>query len=258
MRRGGSRWLVLAGLLLVAGIFGSPARAVERVVLFDQGHDQRFLLDSEEPLGLARLAGEFRAQELLPRALTREISAASLRGAAALVISGPFRAIGEGEVKAVTDFLQQGGRLCLLLHTAGPAMPLLRDLGVAVTKAPLREERNLLGDNPLEFRVINIEKHRLTEGVGSFNLNGAWGVINYTPAGRVLAWTSPEAWADLDGDGVRGAEEPPTALGVLVTGDMGRGGFVVIGDDAVFQNQFLVGGNLRLARNLAAWLKGGR
>ena len=29
---------------------------------------------------------------------------------------------------------------------------------------------------------------------------------------------------------------------------------MVFGDDAMFQNQFLTGGNLTLARNLVAWL----
>ncbi|HXQ23784.1 MAG TPA: hypothetical protein VN812_19045, partial [Candidatus Acidoferrales bacterium] len=44
------------------------------------------------------------------------------------------------------------------------------------------------------------------------------------------------------------------SFGVLVAGQLGLGRFAIFGDDALFQNQFLMGGNVVLARNLVAWL----
>lgn len=251
-------WLwLLAGLLMTAaGFSGSSALAAERLVLFDQGHGQRFPIDGREPLGFSGLAAEFSAQGLTPQALTGGITPAALQEAAALVISGPFQPLDVGELMAIAHFLAKGGRLCVMLHIAEPVRPLLQSLGVAATKAPVREQANLIGDNPLAFRVDNFAGHPVTAGVKSFNVNGCWGLTNLTAASRVLAWSSPQAWSDMDGDNQQGPDEPPATLGVMVGGGLGKGGFLVVGDDAVFQNQFLSEGNLQLAKNLAVWLKG--
>ena len=45
------------------------------------------------------------------------------------------------------------------------------------------------------------------------------------------------------------------SFAVVLAGHRGRGWFAVFGDDAIFQNQFLVGGNLALATNLVTWLR---
>ena len=58
-------------------------------------------------------------------------------------------------------------------------------------------------------------------------------------------------------DGVQGEGEPSMSLGVLVAGKIGTGEFVVIGDDAIFQNKFLSDANLVLAQNISVWLKKG-
>lgn len=250
-------WLMVGLLLLAASLFGVPAQAAERVVLFDQGHGQRFMIEGDEPLGLAALADEFRAQGLTPRTLKGGMSAESLQGAAALVLSGPFQPLGGDEMAAISDFLARGGRLCVMLHIAEPVRPFLQKLGVAATRAPIREQVNLVGDNPLEFRVGTFAEHPVTAGLTTFTVNGCWGLLNTSEQSRVLAWSSPRSWSDMDGDGTMGPNEPPMPLGVLLGGEVGQGGFVVVGDDAVFQNQFLQGGNLKLAQNLAGWLKGG-
>lgn len=258
MNRSRGWWLLRVGLLWTAAFFlCSSALAAEGVVLFDQGHGQHFLIDGAEPLGLSALAAEVRAQGLTPKPLTGWITPAALREAVALVVSGPFQLIHEAEEEAIVDFVARGGRLCLMLHIAEPVRPLLQSLGVAATVAPVREQINQIGDNPLAFRVVNFAGHPVTAGVKSFNVNGCWGLANQTAASQVLAWSSPRAWSDMDHDGKMGPDEPPATLGVMVGGKLGRGAFLVVGDDAVFQNRFLTEGNLKLAKNLAVWLKGG-
>ena len=65
------------------------------------------------------------------------------------------------------------------------------------------------------------------------------------------------AWLDLDRNRVYDAGgEPGGSWGVGVAGSLGKGRFVVFGDDAIFQNRFLEGGNEHLGRNLARWLGG--
>lgn len=251
--------LILLCLLLLTGLnTGSvAAHGAEKVVLVDQSHGQRFLLASEEPLGLSRLAGAMQAKGLITKELTGGITATSLQNVGALVISGPFQPFSDVESKALDVFLKRGGRLCLMLHISVPVIPLLKQLGVAVSRAPVRDQINLIGGNPLDFKVITLEKHPLTSGLDGFNVYGCWGLLNLDDNSRVLAATSPVGWSDMNGDGTRGQAEPNMALGVMVAGKIGKGEFVVLGDDAVFQNKFLTGGNLKLAENLSAWLQAG-
>ena len=257
MNRFCGRFTLLAGLLVMsAGFLVTPTLAAERQVLFDQGHGQRFLLSGSEPLGLSGLAAELRAQGLTPKPLSGVITPASLRGAAALVVSGSFLAFTDQELSAIDGFLGKGGRLCVMLHIADPVRPLLQRLGVGVTRAPIMEQVNLVDNNPLAFKVVNFAKHRVTAGLTGFNVNGCWGLGNIAPASQVQAWSSNQAWSDTNGDGRRGADEPTATLGVLAGGGQGKGAYLVFGDDAIFQNQFLIGGNLALAKNLAGWLKG--
>jgi hypothetical protein len=245
--------------MLVAGLNSGSASAhnSERVVLFDQSHGQRFLLESEEPLGLSGLAGALLAEGLTPKALTGGITPEALLGVGALVVSGPFQAFSKSESEAVIAFLNNGGRLCIMLHISYPVMPLLKQLGVAVTKAPVRDQINLIAGRQLDFKVTTFENHPLTAGIDGFGVYGCWGLINLDDNSKVLAATSPKGWSDMNGDDVRGEAEREMALGVLVAGRIGKGEFVVVGDDAVFQNKFLSGGNLVLADNLSAWLKVG-
>jgi len=72
---------------------------------------------------------------------------------------------------------------------------------------------------------------------------------------RVIASTSPKGWVDLNGDKKLSTGDVVQAFGVVVDGARGAGRFVVFGDDAIFQNKFLDQQNLRLAHNLASWLK---
>ncbi|MCK4838747.1 MAG: hypothetical protein KAS94_08065, partial [Desulfobulbaceae bacterium] len=129
--------------------------------------------------------------------------------------------------------------------------------GVAVSRAPVRDQINLIAGKPLNFKVITLENHPLTAGLDGFNVYGCWGLLNLDDNSKVLAATSPVGWSDMNGDGTRGQAEPNMALGVMVAGKIGKGEFVIVGDDAVFQNKFLTDGNLKLAENLSAWLQAG-
>jgi hypothetical protein len=250
---------IFIGLLLGLGLNVGSVAAHEsgRIVLFDQSHGQRFLLAGAEPLGLSGLAGTLQAQGMTPKALTGGITAAALRDVGALVISGPFQPFSVTENQVVTAFVQAGGRLCLLLHISSPVAPLLRQLGLAVSLAPVRDQVNLIAGNPLNFMVTALEPQELTAGLAGFNVYGCWGLLNLDANSRVLGATSPGGWSDKNGDGTRNEAEPPMALAVLVAGNLGKGEFVVVGDDAVFQNKFLTGGNLKLAENVSRWLRGG-
>lgn len=247
-----ARLLVLCAAILFLLIGGEPARGTE--VLVDQGHGQRFLMEGDRPLDLSGLATVFREQDATVRSSSEALSAKILAGTDVLILSGPFTALTLAEIAATMDFLQQGGRLVIMAHIAQPLGQLLEHLGVAISILPVSEQEHLLADQPRDFSVVDLASHPLLQGLTSFKMYGAWALLNKGETVQVLARTSTRAWLDLDQNGSPDGRDPVRAFPLIVSGRAGKGTFVVFSDDALFQNRFLKGDNLQLAKNLAAWL----
>jgi hypothetical protein len=70
---------------------------------------------------------------------------------------------------------------------------------------------------------------------------------------KEIAHTSPESWVDLNQNGELNDRDAKQAFAIILAGSFGEGKFVIFGDDAIFQNRFLQGGNKILGQNLAHW-----
>ncbi|MBJ6750450.1 DUF4350 domain-containing protein [Geomonas sp. Red421] len=240
--------IVLAFLMMTA-----PVMAAEKV-LFDNGHGERFQVKEQGPLQLSGLAEVIQAAGLEIGTVDQPLSDATLAGARALVISGAFTPLHPTEIEAVAKFIQNGGHVAIMLHIAPPMALLLDRLDVRHTNGVIQERENVIDGDLLNFRVARLKEHPLFKGVNDFAVHGAWGLINQTDSAQVIAATGFQAWIDLDLDQKQSKEET-ASFGVVVAGTMGKGSYLVFGDDAIFQNKFLEGNNKILAANLAAWLK---
>lgn len=225
-----------------------------QTVLFDNSHGERFLIGEKGPLHLSGLVDLLQAAGAQVATLDQPISDASLAGADALVISGAFAPLTPGEIEAVSRFMKRGGKLAVMLHIAPPLSPLLDRLSVGYTNGVIRERENNLEEDAQKFRVTRFGNHQVVQGLDQISLHGAWGVINRDGSSRIIASTGPHAWIDLSGDKIQKKENTAT-FGVAVAGEVGKGGFIVFGDDAIFQNKFMEQNNKALAINLASWLK---
>jgi len=78
--------------------------------------------------------------------------------------------------------------------------------------------------------------------------------LNPVGSASGLARTSPASWVDLNGDGVLSKGDAVGSFALIVSGTLGKGDFVIFGDDAIFQNRFLGDDNKKLAGNLGKWL----
>ncbi|MDD2897604.1 MAG: DUF4350 domain-containing protein [Desulfuromonadaceae bacterium] len=239
-------------LLLWAG--SVCAAENEPLVLFDQGHGQRFLIEETGDLQLSKLADIMRTQHLTVASTKQPLSDEVLKNVSALVISGPFAALRPEEVDAVVRYIERGGRLAAMLHIGPPLLGLLSRLDLDHSNAVLHERQNII-DVDTNFRVTNLSKSPLFSGMTHFSLYGAW-ALDPGARGTVLAKTSPEAWADLDGNKVLSKGDAVAAFNVVISGNLGTGRFVVFGDDAIFQNRYLDENNSKLAVNLSVWLAG--
>jgi len=240
--------------------FSTPGLAAPLRVLFDQGHAQFFTIDKEGDLHLGQLAERFRRNGWQVDATTDPITPRSLADADALIVSGAFQPFSPIEVEAIAGFLENGGRLAVMLHIAPPLSSLLERLGVAYPQGVVREgdPALVIAGDPLSFKTTGLKDHPLTKDLAYFSVYGAWPLIAQSERVHVIAATSPKAWVDLDRDQRPSPGDPVREYAILVAGRVGRGEFAVFADDAIFQNRFLQGENEKLADNLVSWMGRGR
>lgn len=248
--------IVAVGLCLVILATVSFCWAEENAprILFDQGHGQRFLVHEEGPLNFSGLTAIMETAGAKVSSTRAPLSDATLKGIAALVISGPFMPISAEESEAILRYIQGGGRVAMMLHIAPPMGSFLRRLGVAHSNGVLHEGALAKTANKdIEFSVTDLAIHPLFTSVPSFSAYGAW-ALNSQSAAAMIAKTSKESWVDLNNDKNLGPGDAKGPFGIVVSQPLGAGEFVVFGDDAIFQNMFLDDNNRKLAANLASWL----
>ncbi|WP_236021836.1 GldG family protein [Geomesophilobacter sediminis] len=243
---------ILVLVVLIGMITTGVASA--QTVMFDNSHGERFSPEGTGPLQLSGLAGTLQKAGARVVSCDTALTDATLKGVDGLIISGAFRPFNAEETDAVVRFLLRGGKVAIMLHIAPPLEGLLQRLEVAYTNGVIHERENIINGDPMNFRVTNLGSHPVLKGVETFSLYGVWGVKNTSDASRVIAATGPNAWIDLDGSKIP-RKEATGSFGVAVAGTVGSGGFIVFGDDAIFQNKFLDRENQQLATNLAGWLK---
>ncbi len=224
------------------------------IVLFDESHGQQFLVGKSGPLDLSELAALYQANDISVTSRSDVLTKDLLASIDVLILSGPFLPLTGSEIEAVVDFIDAGGGLAIMLHIAPPMRDLLHRLDVDFTNGTLRETSQVIENNPLNFKVNVLADHPITTGLESFSIYGAWALRGTAPHTRVLAETSQHGWVDLNRDNQLSNGDAIQQFGVMVAGETGQGRYVVIGDDAIFQNRFLDEANRQLALQLVNWL----
>ncbi len=226
----------------------------KKVVLFDQGHGQAFLIERTGELDLSGIATLFRDAGFRVKVSTKAISQKVLSETDALIISGPFIPFSAEEIKAINDFIERGGFVAVMIHVSPILIPLLEKLEIESVNGIVNESENIIGGSQKDFFVNRLEKHPLTQGVRQFSIYGAWGLSTKKSDAQIIAKTGPKAWIDSDRDGKISKADKVGEIGIIVAGAKGNGQFVIFGDDAIFQNKFLKDENLLLGKNLADWI----
>jgi len=245
------RVLLLFLILLCFSVVHSVAAPT---VFFDESHGQQFVIGKNGPLDLSELASLYQLNGFTVSNHTDGLTKETLASVDVLILSGPFLPLSEDEVEAVIEFVDAGGGLAIMLHIAPPVRTLLQRLDVDFTNGTLREKNQAIDGNPLNFKVGILADHPVTAGLDNFSVYGAWALRGTAPHTTVLAATSQYGWVDLDRNNQFTEGDAAQMFGVMVAGEMGRGRYVVLGDDAVFQNRFFDEPNRQLAIRLINWL----
>ena len=238
--------------LLLLGAAICHAAENKPVIVFDEGHGERFTINDQGDLQLSKLAETMRASGAQVTKTKDALSDDSLKGASALVISGLFKPLQADEVEAIARFIRKGGRLAVMMHIAPPLSNLIYRFNLGYSVTVIHERQNII-DKDINFRLTDLAPHPLFKGIDYFSAYGVW-AIDPGDAATAIARTSPSAWLDLVGNGILSKDDLVQAMAVAVTGSLGSGNYVIFGDDAIFQNRFLKDNNQILAANLTKWL----
>ena len=158
----------LAGVFLglcIVSMGAWPANA--GTLLFDKGHGERFLLDRSGPLDLSILGTILRNHGLNITATDAALSSDHLAAADGIIMSGPFAPATAAEIDALVRFVERGGRLAIMLHIGKPMADLIQRLGVDVSTGVIHERHDIIGGDPVNFRVSRIRPHPLFKGMES-------------------------------------------------------------------------------------------
>ena len=243
----------LNSFLITFLLFFPISAFADPIVIFDQGHGQQFLAEHNGPLDLSEFANLFTNEGAEVISSNKTISPDVLSGVHALVISGPFLPFAETEIEAILEFIRQGGRLALMAHIGQPLARLIHELGGAISSAAVYEQENIIGENSRNFMVTDLQDHPLTRNLDAFAVYGTWALMAEKESVREIAKTSHDAWIDLNQNGELNKHDAKQVFALILAGSLGNGEFVIFGDDAIFQNRFLQGGNRILGQNLAQW-----
>ncbi len=199
-------------------------------IYFLQGHGEPTLQASEGGLSQAVSTLEDKGYTVEPLNLAQRSEVPD--DATAIVVAGPKRALFEGEVKALQDYLDAGGRLLLMLdpNANSGLEPLLKDWGVELDERIIIDASGtgiLLGFGAATPLVTSYGNHPITKDFG----NGISVYPRSRPIGTIevegveaaaLLVTDEKTWAEsklgseVDFDPARDIEGP-LDLGVALT-----------------------------------------
>lgn len=248
--------LSLTALFLITMTCTATAANKSPVVLFDEAHGEQFLPQQEAPLALTELGKIFTAQGFTIRSAKEPLTPVILAEVDAVVISGPFAPLAPEEIDALYAFVEKGGRLSIMLHVAPIISNLLARFDVVHANGVIREEApaQIEGD-ALNFHVARMGKEPLFAGIDHFAVYGCWALASEGKFARIAASSGDKSWVDLNKDRRYSEQDVMQSFGIIALGAVGKGNFVIFGDDAIFQNRFLTGANRQLAENLVQRLK---
>ncbi len=247
---------ITLSLLFFFLFFSSISMASSPKVLFDQGHRQAFTIEKNGPLQLSQFAEKFSNNGWQVASTDTSFTPKTLADVKALVISGAFTPLQKSEIEAVKGFVENGGNLIVMLHIAPPLIPLLDTFGVASANGVVREHEKLLviDNQPLNFKTSSLVEHPLTKGLSHISIYGSWPLLPLRDSAKIIASTSSNAWVDLNRDDTLSAKDAVQEFGVVVAGTLGKGKFAFFADDAMFQNNFFKGENIKLVDNMSNWM----
>jgi len=173
----------------------------------------------------------------------------------------------QDEIAAITDWVEGGGGLFVIAdhtnvyHHAERLNPLLATFGIEVLFSTAVDSPPQYAINSFWVKIRSFADHPVTDGVSvvSFQTGGPLvtddGVAFLSNAGFSDDWIEAEANPGFYGNGRLDPGEPSGPLPVVAATNFGEGRVVVVGDQNVFGDEWvMVGQNFEIVLNIFEWL----
>ncbi|MDH3974287.1 MAG: DUF4350 domain-containing protein [Deltaproteobacteria bacterium] len=246
----------MKAIILLASLFllSLSGHAASAEIYFDTSHRVIFHPSSEQHLGLKKFVSLFRENGDHVEIGDYPLGILDTGTVDVLVIPGSMAPYSPEEIDLVEKFVNDGGRLLVLLHIAPPLARLTERFGIILSNAVISENENKINGRSQDFFVKDMASHEITRDVSMIAFYGSWGLLA-EGKGKVLAFTSENAYADFNRNRRFDHGEPRAKMGVVAVSDHGKGKVVVVADDAPLANAFIdVGDNRKFAGNIVNWL----
>lgn len=247
--------ILLFVVIITSGCLYNFSSSDTQKAYFDMGHHEIFSPNNGDSSSYTELYYKLQEQGFEVEIVVDSLTSDVLSDADLLVIGGPMIEFSSQEIADIRDFVGDGGNLLVLVHIFPPVNDLIEDFGIVCSTYIVHDTENQIDISPRNFYSLDLETHPITEGVERMAVFGSWSLTSVEPA-NVVAWTSDSAWLDVNGNQVFDMDyEVQGRLGVVAVSEYG-GGKVVVLDDAVFIDEFVVVGDNRVLRdNIISWFK---
>ena len=194
------------------------------------------------------------------------------KDAATLIVAGPKKSLLSGEIKALSNYLNNKGRLILLLDPGSGSefYPILKEMGVKLGKDMIIDKMSSLfgGDYLMPVVVRYNSSHPVTKDfkLACFFImaRSVWpsNKVEGNIGVETLAWTGRSSWAETDLSALRRGSvgfdkerDRPGPISVATVSTKGDSRLVVFGDSDFISNTYLgLSGNKDLFLNTINWL----
>ncbi len=225
-----------------------------RLAIFDMSHGEVFGPDDTSELGQSTAVALIQEASFEVEVNTEELTRERLRDASLLVLAGPMRAFTASETAAVDEYVRGGGNVLMTIHVPFAVSQLPAHFGLDVGGGVVARPGTAAGEDAGVLIADLITPDPVTEGVSEVLILSGWPVIPEAGGAEdaiIVVATPHETGADMNGDGVIGAEGELGPFGMVGVSRVGQGTVVVVGDDAVFANAGIVqADNERLLGNI--------
>jgi len=246
--------ILTLGLIVPLPSFSAgKARAAQKThfnVAFDMAHNEIFSPENNGKLHYSTFYKGFKKAGARTSVNHRLVTQEIIKDLDAYVIAGPASPFITPEIMTLQGFVHDGGSLLVLLHIASPVARLTESFGIILSNFVISEKENTIEGKSQDFFVTDLAPSQVTKGLKKIAVFGTWGLMAERNA-RVVARTSPKAWADLNRNRTLEKNEPVQSFGIVAEKKFGSGRIIVVADDAPFANAFIKrGDNAKLAQNI--------
>jgi hypothetical protein len=245
-------------------------------ILFDDSHGENLMMEEGSGSSLHRFEKALHKAGHSVNLINREqdFCAATLQGAAILVVAFPSKRFSDRDIGAILAFVEQGGGLLLTgewgnLHgTADILNTVSQCFKVVFNKDRITDQRNIheeevrvmgqkvgMRKEPTYAMIRRFRSHPITKEISE--VGHISGCSLSAPKHSVLAWSDEQSFADLDGDGELDPDEVVGSFATAVTPELKRGRVVCIGDTSILTDRYFdQADNRAFLLNVIHWLAG--